>query len=287
MGRMVEFAANGKSSGGYLATPASGSGPGVIVIQEWWGLVDHVKDVADRFAGEGFVALAPDMYHGETATSPDDAGKLMMALNIEQTERDLRGAVDYLLARDEVTGDRVGTVGFCMGGQLSLSPPAPTRRSAPASTSTGSTPTSSRIWRACRRRSWDSSPRRTASSPRRSPASWRPTCARPARTPRSRSSRAPTTPSSTTPARRCITPSTPRSAGRGCSRSIGGTSLDARRLSSDAVDCGKDDHIASRRIRLQQRPHVPPQLVERRGGSAGDIEIEVLRQVRLIPSRTV
>ena len=120
MGRMVDFAANGKSSGGYLATPASGSGPGVIVIQEWWGLVDHVKDVADRFAGEGFVALAPDMYHGETATSPDDAGKLMMALNIEQTERDLRGAVDYLLARDEVTGDRAGTVGFCMGGQLSL-----------------------------------------------------------------------------------------------------------------------------------------------------------------------
>ena len=120
MGRMVEFATNGKSSRGYLATPASGSGPGVIVIQEWWGLVDHVKDVADRFANEGFVALAPDMYHGETATSPDDAGKLMMALNIEQTERDLRGAVDYLLARDEVSGDRVGTVGFCMGGQLSL-----------------------------------------------------------------------------------------------------------------------------------------------------------------------
>ena len=60
------------------------------------------------------------MYHGETATSPDDAGKLMMALNIEQTERDLRGAVDYLLAQDAVSGDRVGTVGFCMGGQLSL-----------------------------------------------------------------------------------------------------------------------------------------------------------------------
>ena len=70
MGRMVEFATNGRSSSGYLATPASGSGPGVVVIQEWWGLVDHVKDVADRFASEGFVALAPDMYHGETATSP-------------------------------------------------------------------------------------------------------------------------------------------------------------------------------------------------------------------------
>ena len=120
MGRMVEFATNGRSSRGYLATPASGRGPGVIVIQEWWGLVDHVKDVADRFAGEGFAALAPDMYHGETAASPDDAGKLMMALDVGRTERDLRGAVDYLLARGEVSGDRVGAVGFCMGGQLAL-----------------------------------------------------------------------------------------------------------------------------------------------------------------------
>lgn len=120
MGRMVEFAANGKHASGYLAAPASGSGPGVIVIQEWWGLVDHVRDVADRFAAEGFAALAPDLYHGETAAGPDDAGKLMMALDIARTERDLRGAIDYLLDRSEVAGERVGTVGFCMGGQLSL-----------------------------------------------------------------------------------------------------------------------------------------------------------------------
>ena len=120
MGAMVEFAANGKRSGGYLATPASGSGPGVVVIQEWWGLVQHVKDVADRFAGDGFVALAPDLYHGRSTTSPDEAGKLMMALEIDRAERDLRGAIDCLLARDEVAGERVGTVGFCMGGQLSL-----------------------------------------------------------------------------------------------------------------------------------------------------------------------
>jgi len=117
---MVEFAADGKRSGGYLATPASGSGPGVVVIQEWWGLVDHVKDVADRFAGEGFTALAPDLYHGETAANPDDAGKLMMALDIGRAERDLRGAIDCLLARAETAGGRVGTVGFCMGGQLAL-----------------------------------------------------------------------------------------------------------------------------------------------------------------------
>ena len=120
MGAMVEFAANGRTTGGYLATPASGSGPGVVVIQEWWGLVPHVKEVADRFAGEGFVALAPDLYHGRSTTSPDEAGKLMMALEIDRAERDLREAIDYLLARDDVAGTRVGTVGFCMGGQLSL-----------------------------------------------------------------------------------------------------------------------------------------------------------------------
>ncbi len=119
-GTMVEFASNGATGSGYLAAPAAGGGPGVIVLQEWWGLVDHIKDVADRFAAEGFVALAPDLYHGESTTSPDDAGKLMMALDIARVEKDLRGAVEYLLGRDEVTTAHVGTVGFCMGGQLSL-----------------------------------------------------------------------------------------------------------------------------------------------------------------------
>ncbi len=119
-GTMVEFPSNGKAGSGYLAAPASGGGPGVIVLQEWWGLVDHIKDVADRLAAEGFVALAPDMYHGESTTSPDDAGKLMMALDIGRAEQDLRGAIAYLLSRDEVTTDHAGTVGFCMGGQLSL-----------------------------------------------------------------------------------------------------------------------------------------------------------------------
>lgn len=119
-GKMVEFSSNGGTCQGYLAVPESGSGPGVIVIQEWWGLVDHIKDVADRFAREGFVALAPDLYHGESTKSPDDAAKLMMALNIAETEKDLGGAIDYLLGLAETTSDKVGTVGFCMGGQLSL-----------------------------------------------------------------------------------------------------------------------------------------------------------------------
>jgi len=119
-GTLVQFPANGKTRSGYLAMPSGRGGPGVIVIQEWWGLVDHIKDVADRFAREGFVALAPDLYHGQQTKSPDEAGKLMMALKIDDVEKDLRGAIDYLLARAEVQGKRVGTVGFCMGGQLSL-----------------------------------------------------------------------------------------------------------------------------------------------------------------------
>lgn len=120
MGEMVEFAANGGKAAGYLATPSSGSGPGLLVIQEWWGLVDHIKAVADRFAEAGFVTLAPDMYHGETTTSPDDAGRLMMALNIERAAKDLRGAAEHLLSLDTVSPKKVGALGFCMGGQLAL-----------------------------------------------------------------------------------------------------------------------------------------------------------------------
>lgn len=120
MGERVTFKANGHSTPGYLARPASGTGHGVIVIQEWWGLVPHIEDIADRFAQEGFFALAPDLYHGQKATGPDQAGKLMMALNIEQTEKDLRGAIQFLKQQKGVGGKTVGTVGFCMGGALSL-----------------------------------------------------------------------------------------------------------------------------------------------------------------------
>jgi len=119
-GQMVEFPSNGGTTSGYLPIPASGKGPGVIVIQEWWGLVPHIKDVCDRFAGEGYVALAPDLYHGESTKSPDEAGKLMMALRIDDAEKDLGGAIQYLLNHDATTGDKVGTIGFCMGGALSL-----------------------------------------------------------------------------------------------------------------------------------------------------------------------
>jgi carboxymethylenebutenolidase len=117
-GKMVEFASNGTSTNGYLATPAGGKGPGVLVIQEWWGLVGHIKKVCDRFAAEGFTALAPDMYHGQTASEPDGAGKLLMALNIGQAEKDLRGAARYLAGHSSTA--KLGAVGFCMGGQLAL-----------------------------------------------------------------------------------------------------------------------------------------------------------------------
>ena len=119
-GEMVEFESNGGSARGYLAAPESGAGPGVVVLQEWWGLVPHIEDVCERFAAEGFVALAPDLYHGEQTRSPDEAGKLMMALDIARAERDMRGAVEFLLSREGVRGESVGTVGFCMGGVLSL-----------------------------------------------------------------------------------------------------------------------------------------------------------------------
>ena len=117
MGEIVSFSSNGGTAQGYLAKPASGAGKGVIVFQEWWGLNDNIKGIADRFAGEGFVALAPDMYHGVVTAEPTEAGKLLMALNIAQAEKDVRGAVAYLKA---LTGGPVGTTGFCMGGALSL-----------------------------------------------------------------------------------------------------------------------------------------------------------------------
>jgi carboxymethylenebutenolidase len=117
-GRMVEFPANGTATQGYLSLPAAGKGPGILVIQEWWGLVNHIKSVADRFAAEGFSALAPDLYHGQTTSEPDEAGKLFMALNIAQAEKDLKGAAQYLAGQSSTA--KLGVVGFCMGGQLAV-----------------------------------------------------------------------------------------------------------------------------------------------------------------------
>ncbi len=119
---MVEFAGNGSNASGYLAVPDSGGGPGVIVVQEWWGLDSGIREMADRLAVAGFVALAPDLYHGELAghTEMDRAGALMSAMPPDRAARDMSGAVDYLAAHDSTTGDGIGVMGFCMGGLLTF-----------------------------------------------------------------------------------------------------------------------------------------------------------------------
>jgi carboxymethylenebutenolidase len=122
VGEQIEFACNGDTASGYLATPASGRGPGLIVIQEWWGLNPQIKRTADRLAEAGFVSLCPDLYHGELAghDEMDKAGRLMSTLPPERAAKDMSGAVDHLAGLPSVTGDGIGVIGFCMGGMLSL-----------------------------------------------------------------------------------------------------------------------------------------------------------------------
>lgn len=117
MGRLISFNCDDKEFSGYLAESAN-PGIGVIVFQEWWGLVDHIQDVCDRFAAEGFTALAPDLYFGEKTTEPTRAGELMMALNISETAEITGCAIQTLIENPKVNGPKVGIVGFCMGGQL-------------------------------------------------------------------------------------------------------------------------------------------------------------------------
>ncbi|MEJ8277891.1 dienelactone hydrolase family protein [Pseudonocardia spirodelae] len=116
----VTFPSNGGTAHGYLKLPESGSGPGLVVIQEWWGLTDHIVDVTDRLAAEGFVALAPDLYGGRTTHDSDEAGQLMADLPVASAATDLAGAVDHLLGLDAVTSSTVGAIGFCMGGGFVL-----------------------------------------------------------------------------------------------------------------------------------------------------------------------
>ncbi len=121
-GDMVEFPADAGTGRGYLAPAVGGAGLGVVVIQEWWGLDRHIKDVCDRFAAEGITALAPDLYDGKTVPlrEVDEASRSAMALDTARAARDLSGAVDFLLAHQAVRGHTVGVVGFCIGGGLAL-----------------------------------------------------------------------------------------------------------------------------------------------------------------------
>lgn len=116
----VTFPSNGSTAHGYLEVPESGSGPAVVVVQEWWGLTTHIGDVVRRLAAEGFVALAPDLYGGATTHDSAEALELLKALPADRAVRDLSGAVDYLLGLDSVTSSTVGVIGFCMGGGFVL-----------------------------------------------------------------------------------------------------------------------------------------------------------------------
>lgn len=118
-GEMIQFPANGGTANGYVVKPPSGGGPGVVLVQEWWGLDDHIKSLADRLAGEGYVVVAPDLYHGSMSHEPGEAQKLMMQLNIEQAAKDLKGAAEAL-QHHGATGSKIGATGFCMGGLLAL-----------------------------------------------------------------------------------------------------------------------------------------------------------------------
>lgn len=117
----IEFPADGETGRGFLALPeGAGPFPGVIVVQEWWGLDEHIKDVAQRLAREGFAALAPDLYHGKVTKEPDEAQKLMMSLDMVRASKELTKAADYLASRPETSGRGIGATGFCMGGGLAL-----------------------------------------------------------------------------------------------------------------------------------------------------------------------
>ncbi|MFF2149146.1 dienelactone hydrolase family protein [Kitasatospora sp. NPDC058190] len=116
----VTFPSNGRTAHGYLARPPQGVGPGLVVVQEWWGLTSHVADMADRFAAEGFTVLAPDLFGGATTHDRAEAARLKRELPVERAVEDLSGAVDHLLSLDGAVSDAVGVVGFCMGGGFAL-----------------------------------------------------------------------------------------------------------------------------------------------------------------------
>jgi carboxymethylenebutenolidase len=117
----VTFKSGDEEVKGFLAVPdGKGPHPGIVVIQEWWGLTDWIKDNAKRLADQGYVCLAPDLYRGKVASNPMQAGQLMRGMPQDRALRDLKAAVDVLAHRDDVDKERLGSIGWCMGGGLSL-----------------------------------------------------------------------------------------------------------------------------------------------------------------------
>jgi carboxymethylenebutenolidase len=122
LARMIEFKSDSYTVPGYLAEPTDVQDhPGLVIIQEWWGLVPHIRDVAERFGREGFVVLAPDLYHGKASQEPDEARKLAMALDRNRAVSEIGAAARFLTAMARVRPKKVGVVGWCMGGGLALS----------------------------------------------------------------------------------------------------------------------------------------------------------------------
>lgn len=120
-GTVVRYASGDERVEGYLVTPAgTGPFPAVVVIHEWWGLNEQVKGEARRLAAEGYVALAVDLYRGRVTADREEAHELARGLPDDRARRDLVAAFDYLAGRREVRADRIGSIGWCMGGGFSL-----------------------------------------------------------------------------------------------------------------------------------------------------------------------
>ncbi len=127
---MVQYPSEGVTVRAYLAGPQTREKrPAIIVVQEWWGLNDHVKDIAQRYAKEGYIAIAPDLYSrlgNRITTNPNEAGQLMNALKLEDGLKDLRATVAYAKTVSDIDAGRIGVTGFCMGGSYALMLPCTT-----------------------------------------------------------------------------------------------------------------------------------------------------------------
>ena len=117
---MIEFPVDGRNGAGYLAIPPGGKGPGVLLLHAWWGLTPFFKEACERFAREGFVTLAPDLYHGATAATIAEAEQVQATHDGDAAYEEIRAAVAYLHAHSAVEGDAIGVVGFSMGGYWAL-----------------------------------------------------------------------------------------------------------------------------------------------------------------------
>ena len=117
----IVFKADDKNVQGYLARPTQkGQYPALVVIQEWWGLDSHIKNIAERFARLGFCVIAPDLYHGIVTSEPNSARKLAMSLEYAEAAKEIDGAANWLLTQDYTKGSTFGCIGYCMGGGLVL-----------------------------------------------------------------------------------------------------------------------------------------------------------------------